>query len=130
MTQDTGRRTWWRHQAAVMPVKMNAISSHRKWCQNVSSEVGSKCKRQTEFPSLPHYPSGHSSNSNSQHQQEQQEQRRRTPVVILPLPRLLLSGIPCNPSHGKCDQEQEQDEVLDHDTTRTQRRRLTFNSHC
>lgn len=25
--------------AAVMAVKMNAISSHRKWCQNVGSAV-------------------------------------------------------------------------------------------
>lgn len=28
---------------AVMPVKMNAISSHRKWCQNVSRGPTAAC---------------------------------------------------------------------------------------
>jgi len=110
--QDTVCRTCRRHQAAVMPVKMNAISSHQKWCQSGSREVGSKCK---QIPQL------------------QLGLRLQTPVVILvnyelciaisnrsnAVARLSSSSlppfwpdIPCNPSHGKCDQHQ--DEVLDH----------------
>lgn len=95
---------------AVMPVEMNAISSHRKWCQNVS-------RGPTDPPPPSLYPSlslasccypgelwvlqSCAISNRTRHACRHSASRPVSPPLVSSRPASRPTGMPCNTSHGQ-----------------------------